>query len=240
MLSPFAEKSMEGWLTRTVVPRRRSRTKTSNPPFESGDVKRLRLSKATKRPFAEIEGASLRKFPCAPFGKTLTRSVTCRKRSLTKTSAALFVSPGTRFEEVLAKVTNRPPAEIADVKHVPSPSAPAELTLTRSVTPCSRSRTKVSMRPFVSPLTRFVARLWKTTKRPSEEILASELTLSPCVPVELTLTSWVVPNTRSRTKTSRSPFVSPATRFDASLSNATKRPFAEIEMPEASPLSCPR
>ncbi len=34
---------------------------------------------------------------------------------------------------------------------------------------------------------------------------------------------------RSRTKTSSPAFVSPGTRFDAVLSNATKRPSAEID-----------
>src|SRR5262245_10292775 len=68
-------------------------------------------------------------------------------------------------------------------------------------------------------------------KRPSAEIghgLAGLLSPSPCVPPVLTLTSVVVPSVRSRTNTSRKPFVSPATRLVASLENTTKRPSWEI------------
>ena len=94
--------------------------------------------------------------------------------------------------------------------------------------------------PFVSLATRFVASLWNTTKRPSDEIEAEELWLFPCAPPVATLTSSVetapsssntpsLSMSRSRSKTSSNPFVSLATRFEALLKNTTKRPSAEIE-----------
>jgi hypothetical protein len=84
---------------------------------------------------------------------------------------------------------------------------------------------------FVSPATRFVASLTNATKRPSAEIEGREEPSEPslCAPPGPTLTRSVVPETRSRTKTSAHPFVSPATRFEARLRNATYRPSAEID-----------
>ena len=57
----------------------------------------------------------------------------------------------------------------------------------------------------------------------------ARLTLFPSTPRELTLTRVVTPLDRSCTKTSVTPFASPATRFVASLSKTTTRPSAEIE-----------
>src|SRR5262245_57375048 len=103
---------------------------------------------------------------------------------------------------------------------------------------------------FVSPVTRLEAALSKATKRPSADMdgarepppLGSEL---PCVPSEATLARSVLgvhPSTgfplaiqRSRTKISVWLFVSPATRLDARLSKATKRPSAETDTGASSP-----
>src|SRR5439155_797933 len=147
----------------------------------------------------------------------------------TKTSTAPFVSPPTRFEANEPKATKRPSAEIDGPPLMSFPSMPAELTLTRVVVPVSRSRTKTSETPFVSPPTRFEASETKATKRPAAEIDGSLLSLFPSTPAELTLTLVMVPVSRSRTKTSPVPFVSPPTRFEASDQNATKRPSAEID-----------
>jgi hypothetical protein len=49
----------------------------------------------------------------------------------------------------------------------PFDSRPALLTLTRSVVPSNRSRTKMSDASFVSPATRLSAWETKATKRPS-------------------------------------------------------------------------
>src|SRR5262249_14262070 len=58
----------------------------------------------------------------------------------------------------------------------------------------------------------------------------------PSVPTESTLTRVVVSPTRSRTNTSVAPFVSPATRFEASLGNATNRPSPDTAGKPPSPL----
>ena len=74
----------------------------------------------------------------------LTRVVSPRFRSWTKTSKRCFVSPGTRFEAKDAKATKRPLAEIEGKTLSLFGTAPAELTLTRIVSPRTRSRTKMS------------------------------------------------------------------------------------------------
>ena len=71
-------------------------------------------------------------------------------------------------------------------------------------------------------------KLKNATHRPSAEMDGTELPLSACAPDESTLTRSVVPDCRSCTKTSAVPFVSFGTRFAAALSNATKRPSAEM------------
>src|SRR5207249_3504361 len=120
----------EATLTRSVTPVRRSWTKTSSALFES-PLTRLeaKLSKATKRPSAEMDGAWDPPLPCAPSDATLTRSVTLFRRSWTKMSEQLpgpqtspshppetfvqtFVSSGTRLEATLAKATKRASAEM--------------------------------------------------------------------------------------------------------------------------------
>jgi hypothetical protein len=94
-------------------------------------------------------------------------------------------------------------------------SAPVESTLTRSVTPVVRSWTNTSLFLFVSPETRLVASLLNATNRWSAEIVGTVLSAFPSVPDELTLTRSVRPLVRSCTKTSRRPFESPETRFEA-------------------------
>ena len=73
---------LTGTVMRVVSPRARSRTKTSFYWLVSSVVRlRARLSKATKRPSAEIVGLWLSRFPPALAVLTLTRSVTPRRRS---------------------------------------------------------------------------------------------------------------------------------------------------------------
>ncbi len=194
------------------------------------------LMNATKRPSAEIERpqSPLLSFPCVPSVATLTRSVVPLRRSRTKMSRRPFVSPATRFEAALWNATKRPSAEIEGARAGMSPllafpCVPSVATLTRSVVPLWRSRTKMSSYPFVSPAMRFEAALPNATNRPSAEIEAPRLLPFPCAPAESTLTRSVVPVWRSRTKTSCAPFVSPGTRLVAPLANATKRPSVEIE-----------
>src|SRR5260221_2972869 len=87
-----------------------------------------------------------------------------------------------------------------------------------------RSRRKTSLAAFASPNTRFVARLSKATRRPSGDTAGAferQQFPSPCTPAVETLIRNVCPSRRSRRKTSRMPFVSPATRFQASLAKVT-------------------
>src|SRR5687767_3174678 len=65
-------------------------------------------------------------------------------------------------------------------------------TLTRSVVPARRSRTKTSSTPLLSPATRLEALLWNATKRPSAETDDPRLSALPLVPPESTLTRSVV------------------------------------------------
>src|SRR6185436_19592667 len=135
-----------------------------------------------------------------------------------------FVSPATRFEAGLSNATKRPSAEIEGEELTEFPCAPPVATLTRSVVPLWRSRTKMSGFAFVSPTTRFVAQPVNATNRPSAEIEDSRLKEFPSAPLESTLTRSVVPLSRSCTKLSEFAFVSLATRFVEELTKATTRP----------------
>src|SRR5256885_1385746 len=168
---------------------------------------------ATNRPSAEIDGGKLVPLPCAPWEATLTRLVLPALRSRTNPSPAAFPSPAARLAAPEWKATKGPSAEIGGAKLAPLACAPWELTLTRVVLPVLRSRTKTSPTPFVSPATRLLAVESKVTKRPSAEIARTMLSRLVCAPWELTLTLVVLPVLRSRTKTSITPFVSPATRL---------------------------
>ena len=94
------------------------------------------------------------------------------------------------------------------------------------------------MLPLVSPGTRLVAALANATKRPLADSTGVLLTPSAWTPLAppLTRTVAIPPGSskmpfpsasRSWTKTSGRPLVSPATRLVAVLTNATKRALAE-------------
>jgi hypothetical protein len=91
-------------------------------------------------------------------------------RSWRKMSMSWFVSPPTRLLETLQYVTYRPSAEIEGNKLLSLPSAVSESTLTRTVVPKSRSRTKTSIARLPSLLTRSPDWLKKATNRPSAEM----------------------------------------------------------------------
>src|ERR671924_395 len=131
----------------------------------------------------------------------------------TKTSPKPLVSPPTKLEAKEWKATKRPSAEIEGEKLARFPCAPAELTLTRFVLPVLRSRTKTSLTPLVSPPNRFESKEQRATKRPPAEIEARALPPFPSAPAELTLTRFVLPVLRSRTKTSMAPLLSPPNKF---------------------------
>src|SRR5438132_117846 len=75
----------------------------------------------------------------------------------------------------------------------PLPREPSEATLTRSVTLVSRSRTKTSVVPFVSPVTRFAASLAKATSRAALETAGALLPPLASVPCDEMLTRLVTP-----------------------------------------------
>ncbi len=92
----------------------KSRTNTSVLSFVSpGTRLEAPESKATYRPFAEMDGRSLMALPWWPAVDTLTRVVVLVMRSRTKTSPLWFVSPCTRFGMSEANTTRRPSPEMS-------------------------------------------------------------------------------------------------------------------------------
>jgi hypothetical protein len=133
---------------------------------------------------------------------------------------------GTRLEASEAKATKPPSLLIAAVPRlVLSPWVPSAATLTRVVWPVTRSWTKMSVLPLVSPGTRLVADDEKETKRPSPLRSGPLLLPFASLPLLVTLTRWVLPLARSRTNTSTAPLLSPPTRLVAAESNATTSPL---------------
>src|SRR3990172_1472788 len=116
--------------------------------------------------------------------------------------------------------------------------------------PMQVSRRKTAATPFRSPATRFEAEEEKVTKRPSGVMAGAVLeplsAWAPAVETETRMVSVVQPPPApaqvSRTKTSRAPLVSLATRLLASERKATKRPSALmagselVELPSAPPV----
>ena len=201
----------------------RSWMKTSSAPLVSPGRRFVaELSKATKRPSADMAGARLAPSAWPPAESTLVRTVATppgsskkpfpsASRSWTKTSIRALVSPATRLEAALWNATKRPFADSTGAALTPSAWAPPTPTLTRTVaTPpgsskmpfpsASRSWTKTSGRPLVSPATRLVAALTNATKRPSADSATSRafwpLEPSACTPSGPTLTRtvcWTAP-----------------------------------------------
>ena len=167
-----------------------------------------------------------------PSPATLTRSTAPPARVHTNTSRLWLVSPGTRLDAADEKLIAPPSALIPDAAPplASLPWTPPAETLTRVVCPVARSRSNTSAAPFVSPATRFVASEVKTTKRPSALMRALDEAPFACPP-EPSEARVVVPVTRFRTNTSRTPLVSPATRLGEPETKATSVPSAETEIP---------
>jgi hypothetical protein len=117
---------------------------------------------ATAAPSGLIAGSKLSPDACDPAAPTLIRSIDPVWRSRTNTSMNPFVSPTTRLVASDEKATS-PSAPTTGSQLPPSPSEPSVATLTRSVVPAWRSRTKTSKVALVSPATRFVAHDENTT-----------------------------------------------------------------------------
>src|SRR5439155_10710623 len=99
---------------------------------------------------------------------------------------------------VVTNATNRPSGVTLDAAE-----ALVWPTLTGDVMPACKSRIKISVTPFVSSAIRSEAELSKTIHRPSGVIAGLEEGALPVRrPLALTLTSVVVPASRSRTNTS--------------------------------------
>src|SRR4051794_33668070 len=87
------------------------------------------------------------------------------------------------------------------MKLAPSPPTPLELTLTRSVVPRRRSRTKTSSQPLVSPGTMLSVSDTNTTNRPSADIhppppstgLPSDVRLTSSTPSPSAARAWGPP-----------------------------------------------
>ena len=132
-------------LTLVVSPVRRLWTKTSTRSFVSPGA---RLSaaeaKATDSPSPLMHASRHARLLWVPAALTLTRSVVWASRSRTNTSYFPLVSPVTRLVAHEQKATYRPSALIEGVSDAPSACEPPVATLTRSVVPVRRSRTKMS------------------------------------------------------------------------------------------------
>ena len=76
-----------------------------------------------------------------PLVLTLTSVVVSHSRSRTKTSDAWLVSPGTRSLAQLVNATNRPSPLMDGWEELPVPATPLVFTLTRMLSPASRSPT---------------------------------------------------------------------------------------------------
>src|SRR5438132_1274953 len=82
-LGPLPSTPLEDTLTRSFVPARRSRTKTSSTPFVSSATRLgALLQNATTRPSAEMAGPMLSPFPWPPLLDTLTRSIAPARAAL--------------------------------------------------------------------------------------------------------------------------------------------------------------
>ena len=204
--SPFPCAPPESTLTRSVVPVRRSRTKTSHDAVRvagdevRGGARRTRRSGRRRR----SRGRRCRRSPCAPPESTLTRSVVPRWRSRTKTSTVAVRVAGDEVGRVAregdeAAVGRR--SRERSCRRSPAPR-PSRRSRARSCRSGGRARRRPS-NPFVSPgdevrggaAERHVAAVGGDRGR-------RQLSPFPCAPPESTLTRSVVPVWRSRTKTS--------------------------------------
>ena len=134
-------------------------------------------------------------------------------KSRMNTSCALFVSPGSTSVPRDVNATLEPSSEIDSSKLSRLGVVPVDVIDAIWVVPATRSRTKMSVRPFVSgtEVSRLVAVDWNATNRPSPEIAGVKLSLFARVPSLATETRDVVPARRSCTKMWDTPFGSPST-----------------------------
>jgi len=153
----------------SVVPACTSRRYTSLAKSSTSPGTRLDASEAnaTNRPSALTAGEPLALSASPPALLTLTRCNAPVERSSRKASLVKFVSPATRLSAYDANRMNRPSGLIDGCELSPFASVLRPTTVTRSVVPAARSRTKMSAAWLRSLLTRFVADEANATNRPS-------------------------------------------------------------------------
>ena len=127
----------------------------------------------------------------------------------------------------MANATKRPLSLASPLSDVPLACEPSGLALMRWSGPPAVGTTNTSMK-FVSPGTRLLAGLVKTTVEPSALSCGSRAQSLASPPVRLVLRRRSEPSVRSNRKASSNAFVAPEARFVAMLWNATKRPSALI------------
>ena len=161
------------------------------PPEALWTYRRLRLPPVQRRPSPKFRGA-IEIVPCRKMVEAVGSSPADVNTSVSLASDALpateSTAPPEADAEFLQPLSMAPEFAQGQAPALPSPKqngAPAG---------APRSRRKTSYTPFVSPATRFEARLANTTKRPSAEIDESMLSSFDCPPLESTLTRSVVPN----------------------------------------------
>src|SRR5664280_2357584 len=155
----------------------------------------------------------------------------------------LFVSPATRLLALLMNAMHVASGVITGSVEGPFPKPPSTATLISRVVPVTTSRRKISVPSqkkflLVSPATRSLASLWKTTYRPLAETWPrTELLLPPPLPLRFGLARMVVLAVRSRKYTFRTAWeLPPGSRSFAELENTTNRPSGETVGPVEIPL----
>ena len=131
-------------------------------------------SKAAHRPLGLIDGCCDGNGDWPAPGFSLNRRVSFFSRSRTKTSISPLVSPGTRLLASDSNTTKRPSPLMAGKRLAPLACPPSLATLTRSVAPLLRLRTKMSLAELVSPGTRFDESDAKATRFPSDDTAAGD------------------------------------------------------------------
>ncbi len=129
------------------------------------------------------------------------------------------------------------PSALTSAARLAASASPSFPVLTRFVSPAARSRTNTSATPLRSSGTRLLAEDGNATTRPSALIDGFLLAPSPSAPEDEMLARQVRPFTRSRTKTSVTPFRSPRTSDVAPDTKATKRPLALSAAPNVAPFA---
>src|SRR5205807_2763028 len=211
------------------------RTLLPNVPVES---------KAMNFPLALIDGSRL--WVAAVVSVTRLVWPVCRSRTKMSITPLPSAPPGRRLLAADAKTTNLPSALMPGLKLPALPCVPSVATLTRSVWPLPRSRTKTPVTPLVSPATRFDESDSKAMTLPSPDTaggaVGAEAKPDASPPAAGTLTRVmldgpVAPPAWAR-KMSTEPLKSLLTRLSAADSKTTQCPSGLTDGFDAGPAAC--